>query len=129
MAKFGIGVGEEFPVDEAAPPNPPPPDNDEERKRRRRHWRLHWVLHLLTRVALIALIVSGIVWLFRPHYFYPGPYAPYAFHPYPHHFFFPFFPCLLVLLLFAVLRRRHGCYGMPHHLHHHEHRGDHREEV
>src|ERR1700704_2397222 len=68
MAKFGIGVGEEFPVDE--PPNPPPPDNDEERGRRR-HWRLHHWLHLLTRVAVLALIVSAIVWLFRAPHFYP----------------------------------------------------------
>src|SRR5258706_14212040 len=112
MAKFGIGVGEEFPVDEAAPPNPPPPDNDEERKRRRRHWRLHWVMHLLTRVALIALIVSGIVWLVRPQSFHSGPYAPYAFYPYPQHFIFPLFPILLILLLFAVLRRRQGWYSI-----------------
>src|SRR5258706_3921137 len=107
MAKFGIGVGEEFPVDEAAPPNPPPPDDDEAR-RRRRHWRLHWVLHLLTRVALIALIVSGIVWLFRVPHFYP--YAADAVHPYPHHFFFPFFPVLLILALIVFARRRHRCY-------------------
>jgi hypothetical protein len=125
MAKFGIGVGEEFPVDE--PANPPPADDDEER-RRRRHWRLHHWLHLLTRVALIALIISAIVWMFRPRGFYPGPYAPYAFHPYPHHFFFPFFPILLVVLLIAFARRRHGCYGMRRHWHH-ENRGDHREEV
>ena len=79
------------------------------------------------RVAVIALIISAIVWLFRAPHFYP--YAADAVRPYPHHFFFPFFPILLVLLLFAVLRRRHGCYGMRHHWHHHEHRGDHREEV
>src|SRR5882762_5515378 len=123
MAKFGIGVGEEFPVDEAAPPNPPPPDDDE-RHRRRRHGRWHSVLHLLTRVAVLALIVSAIVWMFRPHGFYAGPYAPYAFHPYPHHFFFPFFPVLLIVALIVFARRRHGCYGMRHHWHHHEHRGD-----
>ena len=125
MAKFGIGVGEEFPVD--GPPKPPPPDNDEERGRRR-HWRLHHWLHLLTRVAVLALIVSAIVWLFRAPHFYP--YAADAVRPYPHHFFFPFFPILLILLLFAVVRRRHhGHHGMRHHWHHHEHRGDHREEV
>ena len=125
MAKFGIGVGEEFPVDE--PANPPPPDNDEDRKRRR-HWRLHHWLHLLTRVAVLALIVSAIVWMFRAPHFYP--YAADAVRPYPHHFFFPFFPILLVLLLFAFVRRRHGCYGMRHHWHRHEHRGDNtREEV
>ena len=124
MAKFGIGVGEEFPVDE--PPNPPPLDGDEEHKRRR-HWRLHHWLHLLTRVAVLALIVSAIVWLFRAPHFYP--YAADAVRPYPHHFFFPFFPILLIVLLIAFARRRHGCYGMRRHWHHHEHRGDHREEV
>jgi hypothetical protein len=123
MAKFGIGVGEEFPVDE--PPNPPPPDDDEER-RRRRHWRWHFVLHLLTRVALLALIISAIVWLFRAPHFYP--YAADAFHPYPYHFFFPIFPVLLIVLLIAFARRHRGCYGMRRHWHH-EHRGDHREEV
>ena len=109
MAKFGIGVGEEFPVDEARPPEPPPPN---ELERRRRHWRRFRFLHLLTRIAVLALIVSGIVWLFRPRaYFYPDPYLlPYG--PYPHHFFFPFFPLLLIGLLIAVAWHRRGCYGM-----------------
>jgi cytochrome b subunit of formate dehydrogenase len=126
MTKIGIGVGEEFPVDEAAPPVPP--ENDDERRERRRRWRRHRILHLVTRVALIALIVSGIAWLLRPG-FYTGPVGPYAFHPYTHHFFFPFFPILLIVLLFALVRRRHGCYGMHRHWHDHEHRGDRREEV
>ena len=118
MAKYGIGVGEEFPVDE--PKNPPPPEDDDERSKMRRRWRRHHFLHVLTRIALIALIITGIAWLFRPHYFSPGPYAPYAFYPYPHHFFFPFFPVLLiVLLLFAW--RRGGCHGMRHHGHDHPH--------
>lgn len=120
MAKFGIGVGEEFPVDEAAPARP---DDDEERKRGRQ-WRLHHWLHLLTRVALIALIVSAIVWLFRPRGFYPGPYAPYAVHLYPYHFLFPIFPVLLIVLLIAFARRHHGCYGGRRHWH-----DEHREEV
>lgn len=123
MAKFGIGVGEEFPVDE--PANPPPPNDDEER-RRRHHWRLHHWLHLLTRVTVLALIVSAIVWMFRAPHFYP--YAGDAVRPYPHHFFFPFFPILLIVLLIAFARRSHGCYGMRRHWHHHD-RGDHREEV
>ena len=127
MTKIGIGVGEEFPVDNATPSNPPPPDDEEERKRRRRHWRWHLFLHLLTRVALIALIVSAIVWMFRPQGFYPGPYAADALHPYPHHFFFPFFPVLLIVLLIVFALRRHH-HGMHRHWHH-EHRGDHREEV
>ena len=112
MAKFGIGVGEEFPVDEA---RTPPPSNPDDRERdRRRHWRRHGFLHLVTRVAFFALIVSGIAWLFRPHYFY-GPYAPYAFHPYTHHVFFPFFPVLLIAVLLSFAWRRHGCYGMRRH--------------
>jgi uncharacterized membrane protein len=84
------------------------------------------LLHILTRVALIALIISAIVWMFRPHGFYPGPYASYAFHPYPHHFFFPVL--LLVLLIVFVRHHHHGRHGMHRHWHHH-HRGDHREEV
>jgi hypothetical protein len=119
MAKYGIGVGEEFPVDE--PNNPPPPEDDDERRKMRRRWRRHHFLHLLTRIALIALVITGIAWLFRPHYFSPGPYAPYAFYPYPHHFFFPFFPVLLIGLLIAFAWRRGGCYGMRHHWHDHPH--------
>lgn len=116
MAKFGIGVGEEFPVDDAKTPPTPPPDPGDDRRERRHHWRRHRFLHVLTRVALFALIVSAIAWLFRPHYFY-GPYAPYAFHPYPHHVFFPFFPVLLIGLLVAFAWRRGGCYGMRRHWH------------
>ena len=116
MAKFGIGVGEEFPVDDAKTPNPPPSDPDDQGRKMRRHWRRHRVLHFVTRVALFALIVSGIAWLFRPHYFY-GPYAPYAFHPYAHHVFFPFVPVLLIAVFLAFAWRRHGCYGMRRHWH------------
>jgi hypothetical protein len=123
MAKFGIGVGEEFPVDE--PANPPPPDDDEEH-RRRRHWRLHHWLHLLTRVAVLALIVSAIVWMFRAPHFYP--YAADAVRPYPHHFFFRSFRSLLIVPDRSRWRRHGCCYGMRRHWHH-EHRGDHREEV
>ena len=58
MAKYGIGVGEEFPVDE--PKNPPPPEDDDERRKMRRRWRRFYFLHVLTRIALIALVISGI---------------------------------------------------------------------
>jgi hypothetical protein len=110
MAKLGIGVGEEFPVEEAGPPSPPTPEDE---GRRRRRWRRFYFLGLLTRLAVIALIVSALVWLFRPRaQFYPDPYLlPYGFYPYPHHFFFPFFPLLLVGLLIAILLRRRSCYG------------------
>ncbi|HYM17425.1 MAG TPA: hypothetical protein VEU06_02575 [Micropepsaceae bacterium] len=108
MAKLGIGVGEEFPVEEAGPPPPPTPEDEE-----RRRWRPFYFLHLLGRVGVIALIVSVLVWLFRPiRPFYPDPYLlPYGFFPYPHHVFFPFFPLLLVGLLIAILVRRRSCYG------------------
>src|SRR5690242_18783361 len=102
MSKIGIGVGEEFTVED--PPPPPPPPSEEERERRERHWRWHRWLHLATRLAFLALIVSGIVWLFAgPHYAMSD--AAGAVRPYPHHFFFPFFPILL-LLLFAFAWRR-----------------------
>ena len=124
MTKFGIGVGEDFPVDE--PNNPPPPEDDDERRKMRRHWRRHHSLHVLTRIALIALVITGIAWLFRPHYFSAGPYAPYAFYPYPHHFYFPFFPVLLIAVLLAFAWRRGHCHGMRHHWHEHP-RDDRRE--
>lgn len=122
MSKIGIGVGEEFPVDDAkAPPTPPPGDNDGNEPERR-YWRRRFFLHLLTRIAFIALVIAAIVWTFSPHYFYPGPYAhlpPYGYYPYPHHFFFPLFPILLIAF-FAFAWRRRGCYG------YHRHWGDHR---
>ena len=124
MAKYGVGVGEDFPVEE--PKNPPPPEDDDERRKHWRHRRRHYLLHVLTRVALIALIISAIAWLFRPQYFSPGPYAPYAFYPYPHHFFFPFFPVLLITLLIVFAVRRGGCYGGRRHWHDGP-RDDHRE--
>src|SRR5437660_1103341 len=103
MSKFGVGVGEEFPVEDAKPPQSGGPEQPE----RRRHWRGHHLLHVLTRLALIALMISAIAWLFRPHYaFYPDPYFPYAAYGYPHHFFFPFFPVLLVAILLAFAWRR-----------------------
>ncbi len=131
MSKIGIGVGSEFPVDDANAPPPPPAngatggDNG-----RRRSWRGHLVLHILTRLAFIALVIAAIVWMFSPHYFYAGPYAqlPSRAYPYPHHFFFfPFFPILLIAL-FALVWRRRGCYGRHRHWHD-ESRGDRRQEA
>jgi len=119
MAKFGVGVGEDFPVNEPDPGTPTPP-HPKDVERRRRHRRWHHVFHVLLRVALILLVISAIAWLFRPAYFYPlpYPYAPYAPYLYPHHFFFPFFPILLITLLIAFAWRRGACYGM-HHRHWH----------
>jgi hypothetical protein len=130
MTKIGIGVGEEFPVDE--PPPPPPPPTDEERNRRERHWRWHRRLHIATRVAFLALIVAAIFWMFGGNH-YAATDAAGAVRPYPHHFFFPFFPIFL-LLLFAFAWRRRGCYGgrshwHHHHHHYHRHDGDPREET
>src|SRR5256885_2138761 len=123
MSKIGIGVGEEFPVDDAKTPPPPPPEESEGDDGQRRYWRRHHWLHILTRVALIAFVIAAIVWMFTPHYFFPGPYAgvpPYRFYPYPHFFFFPFFPILLVAF-FAFAWRRRGCYR---HHHHHDSRDE-----
>ena len=113
MSKIGIGVGEDFPVQDATPGDPD--GNDAERH----HCRRRYVLHVLTRIVLIGLIIAAIFWMFSPHYFHGGPYAslaPYRYHPYPHHFFFPFFP-LLLIALFAFAWRRRGCYRHHHHRH------------
>ena len=112
MAKFGVGVGEEFPVDEPAPQT-----RDSERTcGSHGHWHrfgwLHFTLHVLFRLAIIALVIAAAVSLFLPH-----SYAPYGYYPYPHRFFFPFFPILLIVLFFALARRRGGCYGMRRHWH------------
>jgi len=122
MSKIGIGIGEDFPVEDAKTPPIPPPDGPQSDDARRRHWRWRFFLHVLTRIAFIALIIAAIVWMFSPHYFSPGPYAhlpPYGYYPYPHHFFFPFFPILLIAFFVFAWRRR-GCYG--HHRHWHDER-------
>ena len=131
MSKIGVGVGEEFPVEDPPPPSPPP--SEEVRQRMERHWRWHRWLHIATRIAFPALIVAAIVWMFTgPHYVPTGAAA--DIRPYPYHFFFfPFFPILFFVLLFALFRRR-GCYGgwgyWHHHHHHYHHRhGDPREEA
>jgi hypothetical protein len=123
MAKFGVGVGEEFPVDE--PSKTEPQTQGPERpcgpcgfgyRSGGRHFT-----HVLFRVAIIALVIAGIASLFRPH-FYPYAYGPYGYYPYPHHFFFfPFFPVLLIglFILFAWRGGRHRRWRRWHD----EHRG------
>ena len=104
MSKIGIGVGEEFPVEDAKTPPTPPQEEPENDDGERRHWRRHRWLHILTRVAFIALVIAAIVWMFTPNYFLPGPYAqvpPYRFYPYPHFFFFPFFPRYSTSIFFS----------------------------
>jgi hypothetical protein len=121
MTKIGIGVGEEFPVDDATTPPALPPGDSNDDDGGRRHWRRRVLLHVLTRIAFISLVIAAIVWMFSPRYFYPGPYAnlpPYYLHPH-HFFFFPFFPILLIAL-FALAWRRRGCHG--HHRHWHDER-------
>jgi hypothetical protein len=129
MTKIGIGVGEDFPVDDATTPPTPPPGNSGHDNHERRHWRRRFLLHILTRVGFIAAVIAAIVWMFSPGYFYPGPYArlpPYGYYPYPHHFFFfPFFPILLIAIV-ALAWRRRGCYG--HRRHWHDGRRAHRSE-
>jgi hypothetical protein len=94
MAKFGIGVGEEFPAGEPSP-EPPPPD----RPHRRGGW--HIALHIALRLAVIALVIGAAVWLFQgfgsP---YPGQYR---------YGFFPLFSLLAIVLLIFALRRGHYC--------------------
>ena len=103
MAKFGVGVGEEFPVDE---PASPPPAGAERACGRHGHGRrfgwLHLTLHVLFRVAVIALVIAAAVSLLRPH---DGGISPNGFYPYHHHGFFPFFPVLLIVLLVFALAR------------------------
>jgi|HubBroStandDraft_2_1064218.scaffolds.fasta_scaffold299385_2 hypothetical protein len=128
MSKYGIGVGEEFPVDE--PPNSPPEKVDETRKRSRSRRRYRF-FHLLTRIALITLVISAIACLFGPHYYYPGSYAPYRSYPYPyysypHHFFFPFFSLLLIAILIAFAWR---CGSYSRRRWHDDERGNHPEGV
>jgi hypothetical protein len=108
MTKYGIGVGNEFPVDESH--NPPPPENDDERWERRRRWHRYRFFRLLMWAGLITLIVCAIACPFQPHYFYPGPIAPYTYYPYPYsyHFLFSFIPVLLVAVLIAFAWRRGG---------------------
>ena len=120
MSKYGIGVGEEFPVDE--PANPSPPESDDDRRKRRSRRRGYSFLHVITRIVLITLVISAIACLFGPHYYYPDSFAPYRsypypYYPYPHHFYFPFFSVLLVVVLIAFAWRYGGCYVMPRHRH------------
>ena len=112
MAKIGVGVGEEFPVNEP-PPHPPDPDRDAVLEARRRYWRSRHYLHIATRVAIIALIAAFIVWLFLPHADVAPPNAANAYPYYRHFFFFPFFPLILILLFALAWRRRGGCYYGP----------------
>jgi hypothetical protein len=123
MSKFGVGVGEDFPVDE--PPSPRP-ESEEERAQRLRHRRHHHMLHIATRIAFLALIVAFIVWMFVPHPYTAGPagYGPYGY-GFHRHVFFPFFPLLLIFVLAMAWRRR--CYGPYRHWHEHRHY-DRREE-
>src|SRR5579872_2075089 len=94
MAKFGIGVGEEFPAGEPSPDSHSP-------DRLHLHSRWHLALHMALRLAVIALVIGAAVWLFHG---FGGPYAG------PHRFgFFPFIPLFLIALLIFALRRRHYC--------------------
>jgi hypothetical protein len=95
MPKLGIGVGEEFPVGD-----PPAVEPEPERPHRPSGW--HIAFHILVRVAAIALVIGLFAWAFH------GFGAPYAYQPGVHrHFFFPFFPVLLIVLLIFAFRRRH----------------------
>ena len=119
MAKFGIGVGEEFPVDEPPPRNPA--ESDADYAERRRYWRQHYYLHLATRLAVIALIVAFIVWMFIPPPMVTVPDGAHAYYGYHRHFFpFP----LLFILLFVLAWRAIGHRRWHHHHHWHDGRRD-----
>jgi len=95
MAKFGIGVGEEFPAGEPSPDSPLPPD----RPHRRGGW--HIALHIALRLAVIALVIGAAVWLFQG---FGGPYpSQYGYG------FFPLFSLFVIVLLIFALRRGHHC--------------------
>ena len=115
MAKFGIGVGEEFPVNE--PPARGPSESEADYAERRRYWRQHYWLHVATRVAVIALIVAFIVWMFIPHPMPVIPEGARGYYGYRHHFFpFP----LLMILLFALAWRALAHRRWHHHHHHYD---------
>lgn len=114
MTKFGIGVGEEFPVDDAAPRGP---QGSQDARGDHRHGLRHRLFHGVRRLTFLALLVSAIVWLLRS-LDVAGPHGPYAFHPGPHHVFFP---VLLIVLLVAAAWRHHRHHH--HHWHDHHHRG------
>ena len=115
MAKFGVGVGEEFPVDEPAKSETPNSKGSGRcgwRGHHRNHrfgW-LHFGLHVVFRLAIIGLVIAAAVSLFEPHHFADSP------HGYPYHHHMLFFPFLLIGLLLLFAFRRHH-----HHWHRHWH--------
>ena len=123
MAKFGIGVGEDFPVDEPKPGETPQPDGARRSCAGRRHgWRGHHrfgFLPFLFRILFVVAVIGAVSFLFHPHFYpwYPAPYSYGGYYPYAPHFGF-FFPGLLIFVL-VILAFRHG----HHHHHDHWHRG------
>jgi hypothetical protein len=125
MTKIGVGVGEEFPVEE--PPKADASQTETAGPRgphacgwngtSRRHGWVHVTLSVLLKLAIIGFVAAAAVSLFTAHRFADGAYG---YYPYPHHFFFPFFPILfLVLILFAF---RRDPYWRHRHWHDHWHR-------
>jgi len=134
MAKLGVGVGEEFPVDEAAPKEPTQETNESQSRcgggghwHGPGHWhghgRWHFAGHVLFRLAILGLLIGGALSFFGRHYDHDSFHAIY---PYPHHFFFPFFwIALLVALVFWRSRWHHRHW---HHGHGHDHSRGHDKE-
>jgi hypothetical protein len=114
MAKLGVGVGEEFPVDEAAPREPASETTGAERHcgrgwHRHRHGGWHFAGHVLFRLAILALLIGWVLSFFDPH----DRDHLHGFYPYPHHFFFP----VLGIALFLAFAWRHRSW---HHRHWHD---------
>jgi hypothetical protein len=122
MAKLGVGVGEEFPVDEAAPKDPSQTNESEPHCGRgwgHHHGRWHFAGHVLFRLAIVGLLIAGVMSFFVRHDIHDGFHG---FHPYPHHFFFPFLAiALLAVLVFRRGRHhRHWHHGHAHNGHEHD---------
>jgi hypothetical protein len=120
MTKLGVGVGEEFPVDDAKMREAPSQEDGAQTYCGRgwhghHHGRWHFGWHVLFRLAILGLLIGGVMSFFGWHDLHDPIHAAY---PYPHHFFAPVF--WIVLLVALVFWR-----GAWHRHHWHDHpRGD-----
>ena len=108
MSKFGVGVGEEFPVEDPEGLGPKPL-TEEEKALRLRFMKRHFWLGLVIRLAFVGMLAGSMVWLFRNNHFDQT-----AFAAHHHHGFFPFFPFLLLMMFLMFAYRRHHWHGYGH---------------